>query len=132
MAQPGDRRELAELERHAHADDRVERAREDRRHPVDAEAARYGGERHGRREGGDRYAGATVTRRRYGCDVPPLLRGRGRVGNRRRRRAGGWHRYYRLAFLAISGLPHPVVRACLGTLGTQPPNVGCGRILISL
>ena len=71
-----DRRELAELKRHAHADDRVERAHEDRRHAGDREAGRYRRQCQGSREDGEGDAGATVTRRRYRWDVPPRLRGR--------------------------------------------------------
>jgi hypothetical protein len=76
MAQPGDRGQLAKLECDAHADHRVERAHEDAGHASDGETARDGGEHQGRREGGDRYAGATVTRRHRDVLDPPRLRGR--------------------------------------------------------
>ena len=76
MAQPCDGRQLAKLERRAHPDHRVECPGEDRCHPVDAEAARHGGERQGSDQGACRYAQSAVTRHRR--DVPLRFRGRGR------------------------------------------------------
>src|SRR5258708_36462997 len=73
--QPGDGGQLAELERHTHADDWVERAGEDRGHASDGEVAGHTGKRQGRRQSGE--PDTAVTRRgrlrngggrRYGID----------------------------------------------------------------
>ena len=102
--------ELRRFHRCRHADDGKWRTRKQGYHPLNGEERCGAGEGYRSSVGGE-VDGGTVTRHvtipapqfRGPEDIPPLLRGRGRVGNWCRRYAR--HRYYRLAFLAISGLP---------------------------